>query len=534
VFLLAALPGGAARGELTVDPADRSLVLRGTLLESQAAFSGNVRLTAVGADLPALQILASDLVDPKRPDAPLERSCVSIPAGTTLTKDEPRDVRVTVGPVTRPGTYKGKLRFHSPGKPKDDVEIDLTVEAHAKPAVGVLPQTPTARVARPSRLFGWMLPSELRETSWVITLDNQTAEDLAVVEKDVYLRGERTGQPPAGAGAAMQQAIPDTLPAGRSTQVRLPLPVATLQADHYLGRLRLRLKRAADPLVVNLDLSVRSAPGWALAALLLGILVGRVARQMGTPAAQLQVALLPRVYKLQRDAATVRDPAARSQVEQELAALDARVERATETQEAIAQDLDKLAARVAMFRNLQNLHDVLGGAQYEGLLAELQPVLNQAWNATIRGDLAAAAERAGAIRSRLAAAQADQPMGGGALGFEVIIAGMQQAGDDALEALKPPTLAQPPGGAMWNWLARLLAFLSGFRDTSARVRFWLFQPLLFVVLLVALLLLGFNSLYINAGATFGVNGVYDYLGLFLWGISSDVAQRGLQQLAASK
>jgi hypothetical protein len=35
---------------------------------------------------------------------------------------------------------------------------------------------------------------------------------------------------------------------------------------------------------------------------------------------------------------------------------------------------------------------------------------------------------------------------------------------------------------------------------------------------------------VNAGATFGVNGLYDYLGLFLWGLSADIANQGLRKL----
>jgi hypothetical protein len=58
------------------------------------------------------------------------------------------------------------------------------------------------------------------------------------------------------------------------------------------------------------------------------------------------------------------------------------------------------------------------------------------------------------------------------------------------------------------------------------------QPLLFLVLLALLMLVGLKYLYIDApgGATFGSSGAYDHLGLFLWGLSADVAQRTLQQL----
>jgi len=89
--------------------------------------------------------------------------------------------------------------------------------------------------------------------------------------------------------------------------------------------------------------------------------------------------------------------------------------------------------------------------------------------------------------------------------------------------------AERPGGKL-NFLARLLAAASGGRIIGAKARYWLVRPLLYLLLLVLLSLVGLQSLYVNSGATFGSMGFYDYLGLFLWGLSADVAQRTLQSL----
>jgi TM2 domain-containing membrane protein YozV len=56
------------------------------------------------------------------------------------------------------------------------------------------------------------------------------------------------------------------------------------------------------------------------------------------------------------------------------------------------------------------------------------------------------------------------------------------------------------------------------------------RPLLGVALLLLLSLLGLQQLYVNAGLTFGATGLYDYLGLFVWGLSADLAQRSLHTL----
>ena len=55
------------------------------------------------------------------------------------------------------------------------------------------------------------------------------------------------------------------------------------------------------------------------------------------------------------------------------------------------------------------------------------------------------------------------------------------------------------------------------------------RPLLFSLLLIVLASVGFYSSYIGK-ATFGAEGYFDYLSLFMWGISSDVAQKSLQNI----
>ena len=61
------------------------------------------------------------------------------------------------------------------------------------------------------------------------------------------------------------------------------------------------------------------------------------------------------------------------------------------------------------------------------------------------------------------------------------------------------------------------------------LRRWL-RVILSLLLLVLLPLLGWYQLYITNGANFGVNGLLDYLGLFLWGMSATVVQSGLHGL----
>jgi hypothetical protein len=80
----------------------------------------------------------------------------------------------------------------------------------------------------------------------------------------------------------------------------------------------------------------------------------------------------------------------------------------------------------------------------------------------------------------------------------------------------------------------VLPALAGVEITSTRSAVLYWQPLLSLVLLGVLALIGLQTQYVNPGATFGAGGITDYVGLFLWGISSDIAQKTLQSLPALK
>jgi len=92
----------------------------------------------------------------------------------------------------------------------------------------------------------------------------------------------------------------------------------------------------------------------------------------------------------------------------------------------------------------------------------------------------------------------------------------------------PAAQAQPAQQA--SWLTRFLEWLAGTPRSAAQPPLRWVRALLFCLLLVLLALLGWETLYIQNGANFGVGGLLDYLGLFLWGLSADIAQRTLQTL----
>ena len=106
---------------------------------------------------------------------------------------------------------------------------------------------------------------------------------------------------------------------------------------------------------IPLTLSVRSGPFWPLLAIFAGILIGRLAQGMSTPAAQMQIKLLPRLYQLQTTANQVESPGSYQDLSEELNRLRDRIEAGTEPEGTLTQDLDALEKRLRSMLALPSL-----------------------------------------------------------------------------------------------------------------------------------------------------------------------------------
>jgi len=522
---------------LTVAPGDSPLVIRGTLDGQTTAFSGNVRLTVTISDVTELRFLPSDVHHAGDTTVAIDRSNVTIPAGMGLSNGQPRDVRVTVNNVTRPGDYSGELKFLLPGQTEDKaLVIKLMMHIDAKPKVQPVQPNMSFQVVRcqtpiDCAIATWLLPDSVVREDWTVHLDNQTLAAAEITDATVVMRGDKTGNavPPGD----INLGVPHILPASKVEPISLTIHRNRLSPDRYQGTLRFKLKGTDDPVTVNVDLNVRDGPVWPLLVVLMGIIVGRLARGMETQEAQKQVKLLPRFYQARADADKVQNAPAKTYLTKLLQDVKSKIEAATETEEALLQALERLQARIDLLVNLEELESQLVKLGLDALNAELKPKIQAARRALLDEKVEEAERLRGEVEARLRDAQKDGTMGAAADLFEVLLNVFHDNGVKlvAAEEAEPPTR---PGGDRWGWLARLVAMLSGAKVIGAEVRYWLIRPLLFTILLVGLALLGLQTLYVNAGSTFGADGLYDYLGLFLWGLSADVAQRILQSLQLSK
>ena len=540
-FLLlwsAAARDGRAQ-KLAVSPEDKTLVINGTLASGTTSFTRHFTVTLVGgtgAEAKQIQIRRSDLVMQGPNGEILDRGNLSV-AAIALKPGQTMDAALTVNNVTHAGTYTATIKLWLPEQTEADAEV-INVTLNVAPRVAVSPPTgASAQVAHcgllPCRLSGW-LPQNLIGNKRGLLLDNQTPSDVVIEDQYVVLRGERTGRILTAAEVRPSVAS-RILPASRSVPVDLEVVDRdTIPPDNYIGTLRLGLKGVESPTVVGFTLNVRTAPWAPLVILLLGVVAGRLIQKMSTPEALLQVKLLKRLFRIQDSMLQLRSGRDRQILLGRLEDLKARIDSGSETEQVLTQELDKLEIAVRLLRRLEMLEDDAAQITDVTLRTQILTKIDTAAQTLLQGNATECARLITEIEVSLREAQtnaADAADAAEVVRVESALASAREARITGQEADKVfnVTPARIPGRP-----ERLLATLAGSDLMSAGARFWVLRPIFFLLLLLLLTFMGLKSLYIDNGTSFGVGGLYDYLGLFLWGLSADVVQRTLQNVSLPK
>lgn len=544
----AAAPVAARAQTLSVSPEDKSLVISGTLGTGATNFTRHVTLILTGGsgtEAKQVQIRRTDLVKQEPPGEVIDRGNLSVGAAS-LKPGQTMDVAVTVNNITRAGTSTATIKFWLPEQTEANAEV-VNLTLRVAPRVVVNPPTGSSAHVAHCGLFpcGWSdwLPKNLTGSKRGVLVDNQTPGNVAVESQEVVLRGEKTGRiltsaqvRPSIASNIPPDCVPACLPASRPVPVDLEIVNRDeIPPDSYVGTLRLWMAGADSPTTVAYTLNVRAAPWWPLLVLLLGVIAGRVIRNMSTPEALLQVKLLKRLFRIQDSVLGLGSERDRQILLGRLDDLKARIESGGETEQALTQELDKVEVAARLLRRLEALTGEASRIADETLRAEILAKIDEAAVTLMRGDAARCAQLITEIEVSLRQAQTDAAgnLIEGAEGVQVSSAldsarEARAAGDEAAEVFAAPP-AETPGRA-----TRWLATLAGSDLLGAGARFFVWRPVFFLALLFLLTLIGLKSIYIDNGTNFGVGGVYDYLGLFLWGLSADVVQRTLQNLSLPK
>lgn len=524
---------------LSVDP---NVVINGTLGAGSTNFTRTftLTLTGTGTEAKQIQIKRSDLTKEGSTEI-IDRGNVTVGAAS-LKPGQTADVGVTINNVSRAGKYTGTIKFWLPEQTEADAQV-CNVTLQVGPRIAVVPPagSSSAQIAHcgifPCAWSRW-LPQNLVGNKRGLLIDNQTIGDVPIDRYDVVLRGDKTGRiltaaevRPRIASAKPPDCLPNCLPASSSVPVELEIvDKDSIPPDSYVGGLRLGLAGTDTPSVANFTLNVRSAPWWPLLVLLFGVIAGRLIKNMSTPEAVLQIKLLKRLFRIQDSVLGLRSDRDRKLLLGRLDDLKARIESGSETEQTLTQELDKVEVAARLLRRLEALADEASKLADLTLREQILKKINEAADTLMGGDAAGCARLITEIEVSLRQAQKDLPDDSTDELTRVNSAldSVREARatvDEAAKVFNAPPPEEPSGPA------RVLARLAGTDLIGAGTRFFVLRPIFFIALLILLTLIGLKSLYIDNGTNFGSGGLYDYLGLFLWGLSAEVAQRTLQTLS---
>jgi hypothetical protein len=536
VLTLIALHNTGQSQTLVVDPHDDPLEINEVLDGQTTSFGGNIRLTLSAANNLEVLVLPSDLRCSTDPNIKIDRGNVTILDHLILPMDQPRDVRVTITNVTRPCEYEGLLKFLVSAQPQANaLEVKLRMKITARPDLRPVVPNPAFQIVRCGNrvactLANWLLPSALTGDQRNVQLDNLSISEVKVTGIELLLRGEKTGHVVTSTDVTVPAST--QIPGGKMSPVVVQINRSSLPADRYQGSLRLQVHGLDHPINVNLTMDVRNGPLLALLVLLAGIIVGRIMQSMSTPEAQSQLKLMKRYYTLQTIGDDVYNENAHNYLEQQMENIRRRIELAAEPEETLNQELKKIETYAQFLLNIEVIEQQLNALGLEALAAELEPKIRGCRLALMNDDINKAEQLRKEVETRLREAAEDSSMGASANLLKAAVKGFQQFGNKLAELTAQPVRA--PTSRIAERVQNVVVTLAGSPRVRTEARYWIARPLLFLILLVILVLIGLQTLYINAGATFGAGGVYDYLGLFIWGLSADVAQRTLQNLQSSK
>jgi subtilisin len=321
---------------------------------------------------------------------------------------------------------------------------------------------------------GWLEPRTTLVVDGVTTIgDKWSAVTFATGEHD---------------GAAMpldaiRLDIASAQVSGSTAAIPIVIDRATLSSGHYTGFVRIA-GEGLTTVEIPVDVKVRSGPLGALVWLLAGVVVGlglkrwhlsgeRMANSLAALAqwttiiATESVANRELLEPLLRDADEAKYRGNVEQLEKIVVTLEAR--------RAMLTTLDRLAIAVP--------------AQH----AEIARIRSM----IARGRDTAAQEAIEALQRAVDIEPAPESV-----------------------ALPPPATARVPERIKIPWLTR--------------VRLWLLQHVarraVRVLAIAGAVLLGFKTLYVDSGDTYGANALFDGIALFVWGLGAEVSSRGLARL----
>jgi len=531
-LLLIAPTPAFADTTITVDAKDKPLQIKGWLNEENTLI-GSIRLSAP-AKVEQFTFLASDL-QRQEGDEIIARQQISFIGETKLQAGIPKDFQVKVSNPDSPGTYKGQIEIKLPAQKPEIIDINVLVKA--RPNLTLLRGNEQVQLQL-TQCSWWvdcwlahlLFPKSAFLQNWDLAFDNVEDASVRVTGAEILLKGEQTGYQ-LNSNQISVPNIPQTLKANQIVKLPLSWDRKKIPSDRYTGAAYISLEDAKERLIIPINLTMRIAPLIPLSVLILGIICGRLIKYMqeqGIPQAE----TLGKVKELEKQV-TQADQEDRKTLIPMLSEAEQLVQQMK--LEAATKEVDKISARFECLQQLRNIEQKLEPFKTHPQVKGDSGIIQKINNIRTQIDLSQD-EQAKVLLEEL---QQDigklqlPPMMGDKTPFNLseIVKEVKDAvvavGDSVQYGIKKPV-------DKWvQWLQRTLIFLSGSKF-RAQATYWFARPLFSLMLLFGLSIVGLRSLYIQKGTTFGADPFSDYLGLFIWGLSADVASRSLSNFAGEE
>lgn len=502
--------------ELTVAPADRSLDVRVIFDGKNTSISRYVSVTTDKA-VQQVALDPGDLVSTT--GEVVDRSNVRLAQAASLTPSIPTNLLVNISGIAKPGIYSGAFILRPADKPPNNSgKVDLKLSVEPKPTVSFLPQAPTLYAVGCSVglscWFGqWLASVSATQT---IALNNETQGRVTLKGASLYFRGEKSGQFLDTTELAVTVPKAD-LVQNALGKIEVVAKSDRLAADKYQGVLRLNVQDLDGPITATASLYVRDGAGLAVILLLAGILAGRIARVVNAPEYVARMRQLHTLDIFTKASEEIHYDLIKDKIDK--ARLSIRLANSIES---VDKQLDSLSTTIQILSSLQAARTEaarMGDSGVESAArnaeSEILADLNSEKFQEAQGKLTN-------LQNVLISAQqaAQQQKGGSGLQAQILIG-----------LLRTAIPVVPSSASSTSKFERFLLKVSGGAPVDPGFGLWkIGGPLSFILLLLLLVMVGTYTLYIK-NPTFGSDAFYDYLGVFLWGLSADVAQRSLQNIA---
>ncbi|MEZ4826103.1 MAG: hypothetical protein R3C61_07390 [Bacteroidia bacterium] len=451
-------------------------------------------------------------------------------------KGKKEEVLIAVSNLAKAGVYLGAVVIDAQDS-ECQWTIPVTVDIKDPNQVQVVEEDAALnlKMASPSWLNG-ILPPKINNRAITFRIENTGQSAMEMERFSLTLKGKETGEslseqdfewtnedkviPPGGIGVARFEVKKDK----------------KLKPDEYTGRVRLHYQDYPDASTVSMTVFSRIGVTGAVLALVLGIIIGRLLKSVDQSGPQLE--LMDKYIPLRSKADRLADDISRKHVLGELDNIEAEINKVKDD-DSKAQVLELIAPtekKITQIGQLERLHERIGEQLKSGQISS-----------SLKGDLTASLQ---IVRDNIIDGN-DAEVQTGLARIQNLVAedsataksrsvgGVEIPGADEMIKLEINKIDLKTGSTestttttptFWQkleslWL-RFLGLFSGV-NASARVKYAYIRPIVTLATFVVVLLLGFQQIYIDGGDTFGSEGLYDYLKLFLWGVISDVFSRTL-------